>query len=437
MTELKRLNADFMMLSSQTLKLHRQGKSSSIVELNAEDIKRVKSIQKASCEIHEALHETLGRSYSEHPEHRTHLCLEAQTSRSSESLQIQFRIAFSCAAVQGTANVSNPDFLIIESVAHDNLPKKTPDSRSGTTTITAKLKRTLENHDTVPTKKMKQPVKSQGTDCYRSSHQLIVGKIQPLKNLCLNSDFCDRLRKCKQPPYNGIRRLGPLGHTDPNKYMVYLLEKKTDLPALSLQVIISTLSHQVHSKRLSMRERLRLARSLATAVLQYHATPWLKRPWRCKDIYIFGVDEKSLGGRNPTPISEPHIDIRITKSTATSPAPLDESDNPLAANVILFNLGVMLIELAYTATLRDLFSEEKQSPFDPQRTEYLAARELGQDVGGEMGPKYSEIVQKCLGCHFASGADLSSLKLQTEYYRDIVKELEKLEEDFAALTIHE
>ena len=334
------------------------------------------------------------------------------------------------------ANPDSLDFFIIESVIHDDLPENIPKSRDGATAITNKLKRTLENHDTVPTKKIKKAVKFQGMDCPGLSHQLVVGEIQLLNNLCSNSNFCDRLRECMRLPSNGLRYLGTLGDTNPNKYLVYFPEKKTQRPALSLQDIISTFSRQSPSRRFSMCERLYLARSLATAVLQYHATPWLKSPWRCKDIYFFGVERKSLLGQSPGPISEPHIDVPITKAEATLPTTLDRFANHPAPNIILFNLGVMLIELAYTATLRNLLTEKEQSHRDSQYTEFLAARKLGEVVAREMGPMYSRVVRKCLGCHFASGADLNSSELQAEYHRDVVKELEKLEEDFASLKIH-
>ena len=397
----------------------------------ARDIEKVRSVQRASREIHEAL----GRSCSKHSEHRTHFCLEAKTRGSVEHPQIQFRVAFSRATVRGTRDPCDPVFFIIESFVHHDTGTTIQESQSRPLPVVSKLKRALDSNETVQPKKIKKAVKFQMTGCSDLPHQLPAGEIETLKDLCMNSNFCDRLRECMQQSCDGLRYLGTLGDTNPYRHLVYFPEKKTQRPALSLQEVISITSRRDPSTRLSMYERLHLARSLATAVLQYHATPWLRRPWRCKDIYFFGAEERLLPQQSPSPISEPHIDVSITNSNIVLPISVGKSADHLAPNVILFNLGVMLIELAYTATLRNLLTEKEQSYRDSHYTEFLAARRLGEVVAREMGPKYSKIVQKCLGCHFASGADLNSPELQAEYHRDVVQELEKLDEDFASLKI--
>ena len=188
--------------------------------------------------------------------------------------------------------------------------------------------------------------------------------------------------------------------------------------------------------KLSIYERIHLARSFATAILQYYVTPWLRNPLRCEDVYFFDIQVRLLLQNISAPLTEPHINVQIRKSSNTLPSAAYSEQ--LAPNIILFNLGIMLIELAYMVTFRNLLNQKELSVGGPQRkyTELFAARRLGGVVDREMGSKYSKIVQKCIGSHFASGYDLSSSELQAEYYRDVIQEFESLEQDFASININ-
>lgn len=39
------------------------------------------------------------------------------------------------------------------------------------------------------------------------------------------------------------------------------------------------------------RRLFHLARELASAVLQYHSTPWLSQVWHSNHVHLFGIDE--------------------------------------------------------------------------------------------------------------------------------------------------
>src|SRR2546421_11108895 len=54
-------------------------------------------------------------------------------------------------------------------------------------------------------------------------------------------------------------------------------------------------------------ERIRLvAKQLATAVLQFHATRWLEESWRSNDVFISGADQlETFFAGNP--IENPYI----------------------------------------------------------------------------------------------------------------------------------
>ena len=394
----------------------------------ARDIEKVKSIQKASCKVYDAL----CHSCSKHSEHRTHFCLETQTRGSPESLQVQFKVAFARTARREAPSTCGPIFFIIESISLSN-DKPSIQAQKINASVLNSLKRSSSGDCIIPAKKTRTVRFHE--ECTEESNNSMLA-LKSLKNLGLHQNFCDRIREFLQHSSAGLQCMGTLGEADSYRHLVYIPEKKKRCPALSLQEIITISSRQGPSVRLTLYERVHLARSLATAVLQYHATPWLRSPWRSEDILFFGAQERLLLEESLTPISEPHIDVPVGRSKANLLEPIGASTQHLASNVLLFNLGVMLIELAYMATLRNLLNKQEQSSKDSRYTEFFAARRLGEVVSREMGTKYARIVQKCVECHFASGSNLGSSELQAEYYRDVVKELEGLEDEFVSLNIN-
>lgn len=52
-----------------------------------------------------------------------------------------------------------------------------------------------------------------------------------------------------------------------------------------------------------------------------------------------------------------------------------------------------------------------------------------------LGSTYGQIVRKCLTCDFGRGDDLNEPTLQVEFYKDVVCELERLEEGFRNLQL--
>ena len=52
-----------------------------------------------------------------------------------------------------------------------------------------------------------------------------------------------------------------------------------------------------------------------------------------------------------------------------------------------------------------------------------------------MGSSYSKIVKKLLQCDFGCGDDLNEPELQASYYKDVVCELDRLEQGFRKLQL--
>ena len=181
-------------------------------------------------------------------------------------------------------------------------------------------------------------------------------------------------------------------------------------------------------------ERLRLARQLASAVLQFHATPLLRSSWQSDDVVFFRQAGSSL--------TSPHLNVQVGKSNSvdiiSNPASKAiTNDQVFIRNPYVFRLSVILIELAYQAPLRTL--QEAQDLMNGQQskhTDFFIAERLSKSMGTSLGTSYAKIVRKCLACDFGEGTtDLSDPGLQAVFYKDVVCELERLERAFVQLQL--
>ena len=414
LSELKALNDDFVRLSSQTSKLQKQQSGyTQDQKYTSKDIARVKAIQNASRRVYDAL----SKSCSKHAEHRTHFCLEAKTEGAANT---HFRVGFARLAIQGTPAASEPVFFTIESIVQEvsNTRKRSLETELGTRKKTIK---SVKFKDT----------QSCPTPCAPIPNY----NLQTLRNLCSNQNFCDQLRTCLKDS-KGDCYVGTLDDSDFRyRHLVYFPKRSaTSRPALSLQEIISITARKGPIAMLSHFEKLHIARSLATAVLQYHATPWLKSPLRCEDVLFFDARKRLEIEVAPAKLSEPHINVAVRRMDSMTPKPTDASSNHCAPNPVLYHLAVIMIELAFTSSLNGLLTQKELATRD-RYTDFFAAKRLAGAVSRQMGSQYSRIVEKCLGCHFSNGHNMDDTSLQAEYYRDVVKGLEKLEEEFVSLKL--
>lgn len=76
-----------------------------------------------------------------------------------------------------------------------------------------------------------------------------------------------------------------------------------------------------------------------------------------------------------------------------------------------------------------------QSGQEDRHTEFFTAKRLNRTASTPMGPRYSEIVRKCLQCDFGRGEDLNKPELQEGFYREVVCELGELENKFKELQL--
>lgn len=91
-------------------------------------------------------------------------------------------------------------------------------------------------------------------------------------------------------------------------------------------------------------------------------------------------------------------------------------------NPLLFELGVILLELAFSTPFESLRQQQSLlDPSNPMAASYLAALQLADEVGIHLGAGFASIVKKCLRCDFGYGTELDHPALQTRLYEEVVK----------------
>ena len=374
-------------------------------------------VQKASKQLHEVL--TNLRSCT--AEHSVAISLEiSQEQRPSKFLDgsIGFDLAWSC--IGEGQSVEDRFWMTVKTLLDDtkHTCAKTsklsqPADQPIQTQLTSAL-RSVQNHASRPA---------------HSSHSF--AQMGPSTTLQINApsirSICTDVRpKRKERPDNDSEPqcIGMLQDSSSSRHLIFpsFSNSPNDAP-LSLQDALS----QARSLLCGIPpiDRMRLARTLAVAVLQLHPTPWLNAEWRSKDILFFGIKDLD---RDPLPA--PFLSVRDLTSGNTSTQQMKSHDySALGPNMVLYSLGIILIELAFERPLIDLQEPSDIQPGDPASFAlHKTAVRLADKVGKKIHVRYETVVKRCLRCNFETGSmqsELGDSNLQKAFYKLVVCELER------------
>jgi hypothetical protein len=385
-------------------------------------------------------------------------------------------MAFEQNLLEGRSHDADPVWFAIESMFNETLMKE-PDiqpkeAKEAWSNFKNTLKRAI-HQDSSPAAPAKKPKRNKTVSFasppakVKSCSIMTPPKLPPqismgmfldssLPNFCVGRDFCSHVRRCsKRALGTSDTCIGYLQRTGTCSHRVYYKHPKVHAElnaATSLAQIFSSISQvstgQKQSKRMLQCESLRLARQLASAVLQFHATPILKESWCSEDIVFFRQHCISVLQPQHPDLKTPHLNVRVRTPSGKSNS-ASTSHSKLNSNPYTFSLGIILLELAYQAPFHDLRLRESADESSPSSTSSLTlthspsmvdnfslAERLSQNMSSEMGVPYARLVRKCLACDFAQGTrDLADEGLREAFYRDVVCELERLEKAFGRLQL--
>lgn len=162
---------------------------------------------------------------------------------------------------------------------------------------------------------------------------------------------------------------------------------------------------------------------------------------------FFGIEELSddaseISSQIPYFRAEmPKSDEEKGGTGSTTDANADSDDTgliSLARNELLFRFGTVLLELGYSQPWPRLVQRTLKALPSHRQTGYHAAEKLAQAplLRDRMGPKFTMIVRKCLGCDFGLGEnDLANEQLQGVFLVDVVGALQEVEKGLRELEL--
>ena len=432
-------------------------------------IDQFKPVREASFQLFEDITSLL--NCDTHTEHAANISLDSDTaifSESQESRSTRLRFTLALEFMKQQATPTEPICLRIESnmVSESQLPndiasgKRKKDDDTQTELLKAESKkqrkvrfviknavsamhrkhcdsRTAACKDGVRAGTMetdwiddgKMSVVNPGQFCYRPAMHSTV------TNLCNQPQLCIHLESSRQLKISHSNTMVCLGFLQRSSNFRHLLYQDSQLmlhaKPMSLGTMLLKASEYGPLGYLSPLERVRLARSLALIVLQFNSTPWLREVWRSRDLQFYHTDVDSIYtlGCRETPKLNVKIPRKLNDSTTASPENLGISKFPWPAkirNPVLFGLGTIMTELSYQATLLTLRSEEDMRT-ELELRDFATASRLATNASNPLGTKYGEVARKCVECDFAHGTDLANPRLKDAFQRDVIQELEGIE----------
>ena len=235
------------------------------------------------------------------------------------------------------------------------------------------------------------------------------------------ADLCSILCASHEPQ----KAMGFLLDENDNEHKHYLYRANTavdhETRSKSLGEILSCSASGSPSPPLPRSDRLRIAVTLASSVLQLNGTSWLESKWSSKDIFFH---EKSDQKGNPS-YWYPYLPWKLCMTDCNIPGPFDSLSRGkyVTRSEVLLALGLTLIELCFGKTLAEM-----HIPEDGDRSEAVTEMKTGHRlcryVYDEMGTLYGDVVRRCLYQPFdVRDMSLDNEELQQRVFDDIVTPL--------------
>lgn len=444
--DLRILNKTFLILSNQAARLdshydvspQQNDRAIDIYTVNHE-IENFQRIQHAS----QILHDALSRACNIHPEHFVQLCLFAKCTSDGPGIsKTRFTLAFNRAESPSHASLASDTMRSKQSTTPCEMTWLEIESVTGNHGKMHEDRYTQDDERPPPNDISRRPkreksVATSSADIATSSTSLLqinTASSEPESHQSL----CMHLSQISVGPAGSY--MYTLEHIRGCKHIVHgPVSLNASRSSMSLAQLITHGPGKKSSNELPQYQRLSHAKALTLAVLQFHTTPWLSESWKSDNVFFCGPSEG--GSQRPQGDAVPHLTATVaptnntarSRSSTTTPSTLPASVVP---NLLLFDLGVMLLELAYNAPFQAL--RQQEALLDSTNTtvaDFTAALSLADQVGVFLGAGFAAIVKKCLRCDFGCGSSLDHPALQARLYEDVVCKLERLEEGFRKLQL--
>lgn len=390
------------------------------------------------------LYDALCKACSTHDKHSTQFRLDPHHVDFDDAgfPLVRFNVAFTRELESEESPLNDTAWLAIDSILGVTAETKIAEAHeTGTRSppLGKSLKRECEAVNDHDVKRLKTRKTVTFEDCVvpqaepLSSMSTVLASASTLPDFCLRRDFCTCVNRYSQYTLEKMERfIGYLTKAGPCKHLVYFSQPTTAHrihESVSLAEMIRKMSQNQRVGGTLPLERVRLAKQLASAVLQFHDTPLLKRSWQSQDVIFFGSTGE-IGGVQRQILASPHLNVLVDSKRELGSASLaTDVSELLVRNFYLFKLAIVLLEIAYQKPFAKLREECKATNVtDGVLQDLLVAKQLSESVSAQLGSTYGEVVRKCLHCDFNTGSgDLNESALQAVVYKEVVLRLEDLE----------
>ena len=186
----------------------------------------------------------------------------------------------------------------------------------------------------------------------------------------------------------------------------------------SLGELLGAAQPEFSTGSLSRGDRLQIAVTLASSILQLEGTSWLESEWTSNDIYFHKKDRRA----SDESYLHPYLPWKPCKSHGAAPCAqaTTKLEHLMDRCQVLFALGLTLVELCFGRTLLAMQRPEDHDA-SPEKTKYMTARRLLNPVYSEMGTSYGDVVRRCLFQPFdVRDMSLGNEMLQQKVFDDVV-----------------
>ena len=203
-----------------------------------------------------------------------------------------------------------------------------------------------------------------------------------------------------------------------NRHHLHLLshdETSADMRTQSLASLLDQSGSNSYKCILKRGDRLYIAVTLASSILQLDQTSWLKRQWRSSDVRFYYEETNSPLARFR--FNHPYLSWGLSSENQSSSHPTSDLllKGGLTRSEPLLALGLTLMELCFGRTLLQMQKSEDEDPNEIV-TRLNSARRLLNDVYDESGENYGDAVRRCLDCPF----DFRDLSLDNDDFQKAV-----------------
>ena len=180
-----------------------------------------------------------------------------------------------------------------------------------------------------------------------------------------------------------------------------------------------------------MKERLKLAVRLASSVLQFHTSGWLRERWGKQDIYFIQRDSSQS--------QTPSLDTPVVRRSFTQePSPPETTIKNIfgRCDLNLFSLGIVLIELWFWKSVES-FQAEKPLAGDSDTIRYMTVREKIEEIQEKAGDQLGGSVRRCICGIDHPETRLEDIEYKKEAYLRVLQPLEKHLEFYCSKSLSE